>query len=46
MGKFRVLVECRNEDGTDLNCLSGIEASNGAETEHLAVRTRKEMRSI
>lgn len=30
----------------DLNCLSGIEAPNGASTEHLAVRTRKEMRSL
>nr|DAJ13472.1 MAG TPA: hypothetical protein [Siphoviridae sp. ctAeS79] len=46
MGKFRVLVECRNEGGTDLHCWSGIEAPNGDEAEHLAVRTRKEMRSI
>lgn len=34
MGKFRVLVECRNEGGTDLHCWSGIEDPNGAEAEH------------
>lgn len=37
MGKFRVLVECRNEDGTDIHCWSGIEAPNKGEAVHKAV---------
>lgn len=38
MPKYRVIVECRNEGGTDIHCWSGIEAPNGAEAEHLAVQ--------
>lgn len=34
MPKYRVIVECRNEGGTDIHCWSGIEAPNGAEAEH------------
>lgn len=41
MPKYRVIVECRNEGGTDIHCWSGIEAPNGAEAEHLAVRAKK-----
>ena len=37
MGKFRVLVECSNEGGTDLNCLDGIQAKDKNEAEHKAV---------
>lgn len=36
MGKFRVLVECRNEGGTDLHCWI-VEAKNPGEAEHIAV---------
>lgn len=32
MPKYKVIVECRNEGGTDIHCWSGIEA------EHLAVQ--------
>lgn len=38
MPKYKVIVECRNEGGTDIHCWSGIEAPNGAEAEHLAVQ--------
>ena len=38
MPKYRVIVERRNEGGTDIHCWSGIEAPNGAEAEHLAVQ--------
>ena len=34
--KFRVLVECRNEGGTDLHCWI-VEAKNPGEAEHIAV---------
>ena len=36
MGKFRILVECRNEGGTDLHCWI-VEAKNPGEAEHIAV---------
>jgi hypothetical protein len=36
MGKFMVLVECRNEGGTDLHCWI-VEAKNPGEAEHIAV---------
>lgn len=36
MGKFRVLVECRNEGGTVINSWI-VEAKNPGEAEHIAV---------
>jgi hypothetical protein len=36
MGKFRILVECRNEGGTELHCWI-VEAKNSGEAEHIAV---------
>lgn len=36
MGKFRVLVECRNEGGTVINCWI-VEAKNPGEAEHITV---------
>ena len=38
MPKYRVIVECRNEGGTDIHCWSGIEAPGKEEAGHLAVR--------
>ena len=38
MPKYKVIVECRNEGGTDIHCWSGIEAPNGVEAERLAVQ--------
>lgn len=37
MGKFRVLVECRNEGGTDLHCWDNVQAANEKDAEHKAV---------
>lgn len=37
MGKFRVLVECSNEGGTDLHCWDCIQAKDKNEAEHKAV---------
>lgn len=36
MGKFRILVECRNEGGTGLHSWI-VEAKNPGEVEHIAV---------
>lgn len=38
MPKYRAIVECRNEGGTDIHCWRGIEAPNGVEAEHPAVQ--------
>ena len=37
MRKYRVLVECSNEGGTDIHCWKGIEASGPSEAEHKAI---------
>lgn len=37
MGKFRVLVECRNEGGTDLHCWDNVQAADEKDAEHKAV---------
>ena len=36
MGKFRGLVECRNEGGTELHCWI-VETKNPGEADHIAV---------
>ena len=38
MPKYRAIVECRNEGGTDIHCWRGIKAPNGVEAEHPAVQ--------
>lgn len=37
MGRFRFLVECRNEGGTDLHCWDNVQAANEKDAEHKAV---------
>lgn len=37
MGKFRVLVKCRNEGGTDLQCWDNVQAVNEKDAKHKAV---------